>query len=129
MKLSITLLVLTVSTVTSYWLPVPRSCSRTQLFYVDESTGTGTGMGTDPLKADVGRAAKPVVPTTGANANTSTTSSICSADNENDKLWMESLAFSLGLNDEHLEDSYNSWAAKYGKATTAFRFLQWKVSV
>jgi hypothetical protein len=121
MKLPIAFVVLTVSTVTAYCLPVRRG-SPTQLFYVDESTSIGTGTGTDPWEANAGRAAKPVARTTGTWTRT------CSADNGSDKLWMEPLAFSLGLNENLLEDAYKGWAARHGKAMTAFRFLQWKVS-
>jgi hypothetical protein len=112
MKLPIAFVVLTLSTVTAYCLPVRRG-SPTQLFYVDESTS---------MDANAGRAAKSVARTTGTWTRT------CSADNNSDKLWMEPLAFSLGLNDKLLEDAYKGWAARHGKAMTAFRFLQWKVS-
>jgi hypothetical protein len=53
---------------------------------------------------------------------------VVDSHDENDELWMESIAFSLGMNGKNLEVTYSDWAARHGKTMTPFRFLQWKVS-
>jgi len=131
MKLWIAFHVLTASSVMGFSPSTPRALSSTTvktgtpLFYIDESKEESQMSGEVDLGMDLGRPRRyPLSSATRAARATSTTVAV----DTHEQRWMESLAFSLGLNETMLEEVYKGWAGKHGKTITPFRFIQWKVS-
>lgn len=117
MKLSVALSLLSSSLVVAAYAPTLRFLrprTRTsRLYYIDDKSSKTATTTMDPV-IDLGKILP--IPHTVDNHD------------DDDKLWMEALAFSLDLEDAVLESNYHQWAVKHGKTVTAFRFQQWKVS-
>jgi hypothetical protein len=110
LSLALHVLTLTLSTVAAF-SPSPSRASSTRLFYIDESTKATNPIDVD-VDVDIGIPVKQVV---------------IHGHNDDDKLWMESLTFSLGLDENLLHKRYHDWTARHNKTMTLFRFHQWKV--